>query len=318
LSFAAPTFLLALLLIPAGVALQRLSRRRRRRHAVRLPATATLAALAMRQPAWRRRVPAALLALAVAALVVALARPERTVAVAVERASVVLVLDTSRSMQATDVDPDRMEAAKRAALRFLDKVPPNLRVGLVAYNDAVHTVMRPSEDRDGVRVTIESLEATGGTATGDALAGALESLRERVGDPTSRRPPSAVVLLSDGKTTDGRDPVAVARDAGRARVPVSTVALGTPEGTLPGPYGGAGGFPVPPDPETLRRIARASGGEAFEVTEQQELTRIYERLGSRLGQKQERREITAGAAGIGLALLLSSTLLALRWRGRVG
>ncbi|MBI5105815.1 MAG: VWA domain-containing protein [Solirubrobacterales bacterium] len=317
ISLAAPHFLLLLCLIPLGACLQVMARRRRRRHAVRLPATPTLAALARRQPRWRRWLPATLLGLAVAALALALARPERTVAVPVERASVVLVIDTSRSMQATDVDPDRIEAAKRAALSFLDKVPKELRVGLVAYNDAVHTILRPTEDRDGVRLTIEALEATGGTATGDALAGALQSLRERVGDRGGRRPPAAVVLLSDGKTTDGQDPVEVARQFGRLRIPISTVALGTPDGVLPGPYGGAGGFPVPPDPVTLRRIARASGGEAFEVDEQQELKRIYERLGSRLGTKPKREEVTAGVAGAGLAFLLAGVLLTLRWRGRV-
>jgi Ca-activated chloride channel homolog len=315
-SFAAPAFLAALALVPLGLAAQALARRRRRRYAVRLPAAATLAAVLPRRSAWRRRVPAALLAAAVAALAVALARPQTTVAVPSEQASVMLVTDTSRSMQATDVRPSRLEAAVRAAGRFLDRVPKAVQVGLVAYSQSAYAVQRPSTDRDAVRSQLSALSADGGTATGDALDAAVAALRRSSRD-RGRQVPAAIVLLSDGKTTDGGDPVEAARKAGRLRVPVYTVALGTPSGFLPGgPFGGA--VPVPPDPETLRRIAAASGGQAFAVKDAGALDRVYERLGSQVGSKRKKREVTAGPAGLGLVLLLAAAAAMVRWRGRVG
>jgi Ca-activated chloride channel homolog len=313
-SFASPIFLLALLLVPLGVAAQVAARRRRRRYAVRFPATATVAAVMARTPAWRRRLPAALLALAVAVLALALARPQTTVAVPVQQATVVLITDTSRSMGAVDVEPSRIEAARRAAQRFLDRVPEQMRVGLVAFSSSPHTVERPTRDRESVRAQLDALTADGSTATGDALDVALDSLGKR--DAKQRRPPAAIVLLSDGKTTDGKDPVEVARRAADLKVPVYTVALGTPQGTVPGgPFGQP--LPVPPDPETLRRIARVTGGDAFDVADGDELDRIYQKVGSQVGTKPERREITAGFAGAGLVLLAGGVAAAVRWRARL-
>jgi Ca-activated chloride channel family protein len=313
-SFADPIFLLAVLLIPAGVLLHAAAARRRRRFAVRLPAAGTLALAVGARSTWRRRVPPALLALAVVAMAVALARPQRTIAVPIERASVSLVLDGSRSMEATDVDPTRLDAAKRAANRFLDKVPSQLRVGVVGYSDTPHTVQAPSQDRDATRLTIASLEADGGTGTGDALAVALRTLLNQ--KDRGRRPPAAIVLLSDGKNTAGQDPVAVARLSRRSHVPIYTVALGTPDGVVEGgPFGGQ--LAVPPDPVTLKRIAQASGGQAFKVEDSSELDRVYERLGSQVGSKRQKREVTSGFAGIGLVLLAAGMVAAIRWRGRV-
>ena len=316
MSFAAPIFLLALLLVPLGIAASVAARRRRRRYAVRFPATGTVAAVLARSPHWRRRIPATLLALAVAALAVALARPQATVAVPVEEATVVLITDTSRSMGAEDVDPSRMAAARGAARRFLDRVPDEMRVGLVAFSSTPHTVERPTRDRDNLDDVLGSLVADGSTATGDALDVALDTIGDRRQGRTKRRPPAAIVLLSDGKTTEGKDPIAVARRAAAERVPVYTVALGTPQGTVPGgPFGQR--LAVPPDPETLRRISRITGGEAFSVDDRDELDRIYEEVGSQVGTKSERREITAGFAGAGFLLLAGGVLAGLRWRARL-
>lgn len=316
MSFAAPVFLLLLLLVPLGASAQVLARRRRRRYAVRFPAAATLAAVTVRTPRWRRWLPPALLAAAAATLALALARPETTVAVPVERASVVLVLDTSRSMLADDVDPTRLEAAKAAAERFLDRVPEELRVGLVAFSTGPHTVIDPTEEREEVRLTIQSLVADGGTATGDALRVAIDRIAQQEPNEEGRRPPAAIVLLSDGKSTDGEDPVAVAEDAGDREVPVYTVALGTPDGVVSGgPFQPP--IAVPPDPETLREMARASGGQAYEVDDAAELDRVYERLGSQVGSEPEQREITSAFAGAGLLLLLGAVGTGTRWRGRL-
>jgi Ca-activated chloride channel family protein len=315
MSLASPLALLALALLPLGAAAHVLAHRRRRRYALRFPAADVVAAILPSTAAWRRWLPAALLATAAGALVFALARPQVTVAVPIERASVVLVTDASRSMLATDVEPSRLLAAQRAAERFLDRVPDRLQVGLVGFSTAPHTVLEPTTRREQVRAALLALAADGGTATGDALAVALERLAEQRG-ADGRRAPAAIVLLSDGKATDGEDPVAVARRAGAARVPVYTVALGTPDGVVPGgPFGGY--TSVPPDPEAMRAIAAASGGQSFEVDDAGELDRVYERLGSEVGTRPERREVTAGFAALGLALLGAAVATAVRWRGRI-
>jgi Ca-activated chloride channel homolog len=311
MSFQAPIFLAGLLVVPLALATLALARRRPARYVVRFPATATLAAVMPAQARWRRLVPPALLSLALAGLVLALARPEATVAVPVERASVVLVTDTSGSMEATDVAPSRLSAAKAAAERFLDRVPDALQVGLVGYADGAHTVLRPMQDRTEVRAALDTLLANGGTATGDALASALRTLGER----GAESPPAAVVLLSDGATTVGRDPLEVARQARTAEVPVYTVALGTAEGTVQTPDGQL--LRVPPDTEALRRIAELSGGRAFTAEDADALDAVYEGLGSRIGTREERREISAGFAAAGLLLLAGAVATSLRWRGRL-
>lgn len=310
MSFQAPLFLLGLAVLPIALAALWLARRRPARYVVRFPALPTLAAVAPRAPRWRRIVPTALLCLALAGLTLALARPETTVAVPVEQASVVLVTDTSGSMNATDVEPTRLDAAKDAAERFLDRVPDELRVGLVAFSDAPHTVLRPTDDRDQVRAAVERLAADGGTATGDALDSALRALGTRNADS----PPAAVVLLSDGATQSGRDPAEVAREAADAGVPVYTVALGTAEGQVD-----AGGriLPVPPDPEALQEVATISGGATFAAEDGDALDEVYERLGSQIGTREEKREISAGFAAAGLLLLGGSLGASLRWRGRL-
>jgi Ca-activated chloride channel homolog len=314
-SFQAPLFLLALLAVPLLIALLVFVRRRRRRYVVRFTATSTLAAVAAGTPAWRRHVPAALFLAAIASLVVGLARPQKTVAVAIDKASVMLVLDVSGSMQATDVQPSRLEAARKAAKTFVDRVPDRLQVGVVAYRAIIDTVQPPTEDHDQSRRVLDGLLAEGGTATGDALAAALQQL-QKVKGRDGKRAPSAVVLLSDGRTTEGEDPTEVARAARRLRIPVYTVSLGSDGTTIPSPSG-LGRIPVPPDPETLRAVARISRGKAFTVDDAGQLADVYRSLGSRLGSKTVQRQVTAGFAGLGAVLLGGALLLSLRWAGRL-
>ena len=309
MSFQSPWFLLALLAVPAVLAALALARRRPDRYVVRFPATATLGAIIPRRGRVRRALPTILLCLALAALALALARPEATVAVPNERASVVLVTDTSGSMNATDVEPSRLSAAKAAGERFLDAVPDRLRVGLVAYAEGTHTILRPTAEHDEVRATLAGLRADGGTATGDALTGALEALGERGQDP----PPAAIVLLSDGATTDGTDPLEAARQARAAGVPVSAVALGTPDGSLTLPDGRT--QQVPPDPDSLRAIAETSGGRFYTAADAGSLEQVYEDLGSQIGTRPEQREITAGVAAAGVLLLFAALGTAWRRRG---
>jgi Ca-activated chloride channel homolog len=310
-SFASPAVLAALALVPLALAAHGLARRRARRYAVRYPAVATLAPLLPNASAWRRRLPLALFLASLAVLTVALARPHRTVAVPKEQASIVLVTDVSRSMLAEDVDPNRLEAARSAALRFLEEVPRAARVGLVAFSTDPHTIEEPTDERDEIQALVEGLSADGGTAAGDALAAALGM----VDGPAEDRPPAAILLLSDGKTTTGRDPIPVARQARRLGVPIHTVALGTRSATIVTPDGSL--LPVPPDPETMRRIADLSGGRAFEVDDADELGGLYEDLGSRVATETEKREITVAFAAGGILLLVAAAALGVRATARL-
>lgn len=312
MSLEAPLFLLGLLLLPLAVGGQMLARRRRRRYPLRFPGVATLAAVLPGGPDWRRLLPPALLALAVAGLVTALARPHTTVAVPVERASVMLVTDVSRSMEATDVGPTRLAAAQQAAGSFLERVPDELRVGLVAYSEDARTLSTLTARHEEVREALETLEPIAGTATGAGLRAALEQLQPPPG-AGGRRPPAAIVLLSDGEASDGDAAFQAAADARRLRVPIYTVALGTPDGEVTLPDGRR--VPVPPDPDALERIAETSGGDAFEAEDADQLDGVYERLGSQIGTRKERREITAAFAGGALLLLLGAVAGKLRWSG---
>jgi Ca-activated chloride channel family protein len=314
-TFASPLFLLGLLLVPLLVAAQMASRRRTKRYAVRFTALPSLAQAAAAAPRhWLRHVPAALLLAALVSLVFALAKPQQTVAVPVERGSIMLVTDHSRSMQATDVAPDRLSAAQAAARKFLSQVPSAVRVGVVAFSSAPDAVQTPSSDHSDARRVIDQQVADGATASGDALQVALDTLS--ADRQNGKRPPAAIVLLSDGKTTTGRDPVAVARTAGRLHIPIYTVALGTADATVPNPGFGPP-LPVPPDPETLGQIAQASGGRAFTAEDSSRLSSIYQALGSQLGTKDAKREVSSSFAVLGLGLLLAGAALSVRSRGRL-
>jgi Ca-activated chloride channel family protein len=310
-TLAHPLWLLGLLVIPAALLLQYAARRRARRYAVRftaLPSLKLAAATSGRVP-WRRHVAPLLAGLAAAALVLALAKPQKTVAVPVDRASIVIVTDHSRSMLATDVEPNRLRAAQSAARTFLDQIPPAVRVGAVAYSDAPDAVQSPSQNHDDARRVVDNQVADGGTATGDALEVAIGTLQQE--NRGGLKVPSAIVLLSDGKTTIGRDPVGVARQAGRLKIPIFTIALGTSDALVPNPGLGPP-LPAPPDPDTLRAISEASGGRAFRAQDENKLQSIYKTLGSQLGTKPAKREITAAFAIIGLVLLLAAGAASVR------
>ena len=240
----------------------------------------------------------------------ALARPEATIAVPVEKASVMLVTDTSGSMNADDVSPTRLAAAQAAANRFLDKVPKSLQTGLVSYSDGPNNVVRPTQDRAEVKTTLDALTADGGTATGDALDAALTALGAR----DAKSPPAAIVLLSDGASKTGQDPAAVAQKAKSLGVPIYTVALGTADGVV---QQGGQVLNVAPDPEALAQVAQLSGGRAFTAEDSDALDEVYETLGSRIGTKKEKKEISAGFAAAGLLLLGGAAFTSLRWRGRL-
>jgi Ca-activated chloride channel family protein len=306
MTFASPLYLFGFLLVPMAISGWYLQRRRMRRYAIRFTALASVKQAAGKTPSWRPYVPMALALASLAALVLALAKPERTVAVPIERATIMLVTDHSRSMEANDVSPDRLTAAQNAAKKFVDRLPKQVRVGIVAYSTAPDASQPPTTDHAAVKQIIDGQFPDGATATGDALQLAMQSI---AADTTKgKRPPAAIVLLSDGKTTAGRDPVGVAIEAGRLHIPIYTVALGTQEGVVTGP--GFGGFvPVPPDPDTLKAISQESGGRAFTAQDSGKLSAIYQHLGSQLATKKRKHEATAGFA-IGAALLLLGAAVA--------
>jgi Ca-activated chloride channel family protein len=312
-SFAEPTFLLVLMLAPLLWLIHVEAGRRARRYPVRFTALDTLTGVLPKGPDWRRHLPAALLAAALAFLALALAKPQRTVAVPVQRASVVLVTDISRSMQALDVAPSRLDAARNAAETFVAKVPPGLRVGLVAFSDGAQTLQTPTADHVEINRALATLRPIAGTSTGAGLKTALEDLR--LGDGNRRRPPSAIVLLSDGAATDGAAAFQAAAEARRLRVPIYTVALGTPDGEVTLPDGRV--LSVPPDPEALARIAAISGGEGFLAEDADALNAVYDRLGRQLGTRDERRQVTSAFAGVALVLLLGAVAGSLRWGARL-
>jgi len=322
MSLREPLFLLGLVLVPLALAAYVRAQRRRRRYALRYPNVDLLASVAGR--AWGRHLPAALALLALAALVVALARPERTVAAEERQGTVVMVTDTSGSMRATDVAPDRLTAAKSAARILARELPDRFRLGLVSFGSVAEQQIEPTTDRAAVLAALDRLTVKGATAMGDGLRLGLDAARVPVpgenGRP-GRRLPAALVLLSDGKSTRGAaDPLEVARAARRDGVRVFTVALGTQGGVLETRDPATGAVrsePVPPDLVTLREIARLTGGQFFSAVTEERLRAVYADLGTEVVRRRERQEVTAAFAGGGLALLLLGAAAGLARTGRL-
>lgn len=314
MSFASPLWLASLALVPIAVLALRVARRRTRRYAVRFPAVSTLQlAVAGTGSSWRRRLPALLALAAIAALALALARPRMSYSAARDQASIMLVTDHSGSMAATDVEPTRLAAAERAANTFIDQLPSSVRVGAVAFSSTPDAVQGPAADHSAARAIIDAQAANGATATGDALQLALQLLNAA----NRKHPPEAIVLLSDGAANSGVDPATVARQAARDKVPIFTVALGTPNGALPSPDPFTPPIAVPPDPQLMQQIAQLSGGRAFNAQTADELSSIYKLLGSSLGTVTRKEDITAEFAAGGVVLLLLAAVGSTRWSGRL-
>ena len=347
MTFATPLALLALPLIPLTILALVMARRRRIRYAIRYPALDVLAGVVERERRGRW-IPAALLVLALTALLLGAARPMARVPVPRDEATVMLVIDVSGSMNADDVDPTRIEAAQRAATRFLDRLPERFQVGLVTFSSEAETLVPPTTDREAVRTALATLNANGGTAMGDGLARALDVIeaarQEAVGgpgptttvdpnaqgatptpttpDPPAEQravPPAVTLLLSDGANSAGGDPFVQADRARQLRVPVYTIALGTANGVLrqPNAFGGTRIQPVPPDPDSLARIAETSNGRFFQAPTSENLTAVYDSLGSRIGFRLEEREVTVAFTVAGLLLLASAGALRARRGARL-
>ena len=338
MSFAAPWLLLLLAVPAAGLAAYLAAQRRPPRHAIAFPNLEVLAAVVEERGGWRRHLPAVLLALALSALVLTVARPSAATMQVRSGSTVVLVVDVSGSMRATDVKPTRLDAALRAMLTFVDRSPKGLRIGVVAFSSEANVITALSSDKELVREGIRSIVLGGRTAIGDALARAVALARSTpeadgadgssapaptpaggAKAATAALPPAAIVLLSDGAQTAGSfSPDEGAAMAKAAVVRVSTVALGTPGGTLdprdlpsggfgggfgPGGGGFGGRIPVPPDPVTLGRIAAATGGKGFTAQSAGTLQSIYAGLGRSVERVKARDEVSWIPLAIAAALL---------------
>ena len=319
MTFQSPLALLGLLVVPLLVAAYVRHERSRGSYVARFANLALLPNLVDRAPGWRRHLPVAILLVALAAMVVGVARPHATVSVPREEATVILAIDVSRSMAAKDVEPSRLGAARAAANAFLRKVPEKFRVGVVSFASRAVVAVPPTADRSLVRAALAALRPGEGTALGDAIAlSAQLGQRERRADGT--RPPTAVLLISDGTAMGGRTtPEASSQRARSLRIPVYTVVLGTQNGTVEQTL--TGGFrqivQVPPSPDTLRQVAQTTGGLFFTARNDARLRDVYERLGSRIGHRRERREMTDVFAGGSAALLLAGGALSALWFRRV-
>jgi Ca-activated chloride channel family protein len=319
MSFREPLVLVALGLLPLAVLAYVAAQQRRRRYAVRYTNVDILASVAKASPL--RHLPALLALLAFAALLVALARPERTVAAKREEATVIMVTDTSGSMLAKDVLPDRLTAAREAALTLAKQVPEDFRIGLIKFGSHAEQVVEPTTDRGRLQLALNNLKVAGGTAMGDGLKLGLEAAQTPIPDGLggTRKLPTAIVLLSDGASTRGEDPIDIAQQAKKAKIRVYTVALGTPDGTLETKRadGTTRSEKVPPDTLTLQDIARDTGGRYFNAPDADQLEAVYSGLATRFATVREKQEMTATFAGAGLVLLLGGLAFSLLRGGRL-
>ena len=322
MSFGTPAALLGLLVVPALVALIVVGERRRKAQGARFGTPALVAASAPAPRPIRRLLPSALALVALAALIVGVARPRATLSVPGRQATVILALDTSRSMAATDVKPSRLAAALAAARAFLDVAPDGYSIGIVSFSTRASVVLPPTTDRLAARNALAQITLGSGTALGDAIDRSVEAARPGASSrqPSPKNaPPATVLLLSDGEQTSGdRQPLDAAAQAHRLGVPVNTVALGTRDAIVQVPLrnGLKEQVTVTPDPKTLREIARITGGRYAAAPTAERLKQVYRDLGSRLGKKREKREVTAAFAGVGVALLLVASGLSLAWTRR--
>lgn len=306
--FGSPLLLLGLLLLVAVVAAYVFVGRRRNRYAVSFTNLDVLASVVESTRSWRRHVPLALFLLALTALLVGTARPSMMRTANQPVATVILVIDTSGSMFAEDVQPTRLEAAQKVVREFVLDLPERYRVGVVAFSGQPELVAPVTDEHEIAVEALDYLFPQRGTAIGDAIGRAVEVGRAATAGAPPQERSITIVLLSDGTQTEGLlGPLQGAERAKSFRIPVFTVALGTPEGVIERTrWGETQIIPVPPDRITLRQIARATGGTYFEAASAGRLRESYERLGSLVSKVERRQEVTHLFVGAGAAFLLAA------------
>lgn len=290
--------------------------RRRKSYAVRFTNVALLDRVAPKRPGWRRHLPAVALLLALAGMVGAFAEPARLEKVPRERATIIVAIDTSLSMKATDVAPSRIDAAQMAAKQFIEQLPDRLNVGLVTFNGLAQIPVAPTQDRDELIAAIDQLRLGERTAIGEAIYASLDAVQAAPATGDDGDVPARIVLMSDGSTTVGRPDAQAAEAAREAGVPVSTISFGTPEGTIE-IDGQVGPVSVAVDPGALESIANDSGGTAFSAATEAELSAVYEDIGSSIGFTTEQRDITGRFVGGSLLLLFGAAIMSQLWFSRL-
>jgi Ca-activated chloride channel family protein len=317
MSFQSPLWLLALLVIAALVAFYVVLQLRRKAYAARFTNVALLGSLVPKRPGWRRHLAFGVVALGLATLVVSLAVPSTEVRVPRERATVVMAVDVSLSMQATDIEPDRFRAMQKAAKEFVDVLPGRINLGLVSFAGTATNLVPPTTDRAQVANAIDHLDLAESTAIGEAIftsLTAIENFQSTIDTATEDLPPARIVLLSDGYNTVGRADTQAIDAARAAGVPVSTIAFGTDYGTLD--LEGET-VPVPVDRTTLRAIADDTGGSYSEAASAAELEQVYADLGSQIGYTTEPKDVSYWFVRGGVLLALIGACLSLLWTNRL-
>ena len=315
--FLSPQWLWLLVPVAAVGAAYVVLQLRRTKYVARFSNVELLGSVAPRRPGWRRHLTFALLLIALTILSIGVARPSASVRVPRERATVMMAIDVSLSMQATDVLPSRIQAAQIAAKTFVDLVPGRINLGLVAFGGSASVVVPPSLDRDAIKVAIDKLQLQESTAIGEAVFTCLDAISVFTQTTTAKgdTPPARrVVLLSDGANNKGRSVAQAERAARSAGVQVSTIAFGTDSGTVT--YEGET-IPVPADKPTLNDLARSTGGTFHTAVSAQELQSVYKDIGSQSGYTTKRKDISWRFLAIGLIFAIGAAGASMLWSGRL-
>jgi Ca-activated chloride channel homolog len=312
--FLDPWWLVAVgpVLAAAGVYVWR--QRRRAAYASRFTNVDLLPVLAPRSMGWRRHLSAGAFLAALLTLATGLARPSVDIRQPLERATIMVAIDVSLSMQATDVAPTRIAAAQRAASDFVRQLPAAFNVGLVSFAKTANVLVSPTKDRAGILQAIDGLQLAESTATGEAVFTCLDALRSVPANGALGMPPARIVLLSDGYRTFGRSIEEAAAAAAAANVPVSTIAFGTDQGMID-IEGQAQRVPV--DKPSLQKLAQTTKGHYYEAASAGELKQVYQDMGSSIGHRTEPREVTQWYVGAALLFALAAAAMSLVWTSRV-
>jgi Ca-activated chloride channel family protein len=316
--FLAPNWLYLLIGVAALTLLYVVMQLRRKAYAARFANLELLGTLVPKRPGWRRHLAFALVLCALGVFTVAMARPTKNVRVPRDRATVMMAIDVSLSMRATDVEPSRLVAAQRAAKEFVDLLPPRINLGLVSFSGSASVAVTPTTDRLAVKRAIDGLELAERTAIGEAVFSCLDAIKtfqsQLAGHDSGPTPPARVVLMSDGSNTWGRTPEQGVAAAKTASVPVSTIAFGTDNGYIELE---SDRVSVPVNHEQLQGIAESSGGSYHAAASAGELSDVYRDIGSQIGYTTERREVTTYLVGVGLMFAFAGAGLALLWTNRL-
>lgn len=287
--FTAPVWFTLLVVAALLLAGYLFVQRRRRKHVMRFTNLDLLEKVAPKRPGWQRHVPAVLLLLALVLLTIGLAGPTAEARVPRNRATVMLAIDVSLSMKATDVTPNRLAAAQVSAKSFAEGLTPGVNLGLVSFAGSATVLVAPTTDRAAVTQAIDSLKLAQATATGEAIAAsmaAIESFGKILSGPEGP-PPARIVLMTDGKQTVGRSAFEAAKEAGRAKMPISTISFGTEHGEIEIE---GDSQPVPVDDDSMKEIAKLSGGEFYKAASAEQLQKVYDTLGEQIGYETKRAD----------------------------